>query len=65
MYMVLYLHIECTYQKRRASDLTINDCEPPSGCCELNSGPLEDLTMSLTAEPSLEPHFLSVPFKFQ
>lgn len=53
MYMVLYLHIECTCQKRRASDLIINDCEPPSVCCELNSGPLEALAMSLTAEHSL------------
>jgi hypothetical protein len=27
--------------------------EPPCGCCELNSGPLEEQSVLLTTEPSL------------
>jgi hypothetical protein len=29
-------------------------CEPPCGCWELNSGPLEEQSVLLTAEPSLQ-----------
>ena len=32
-------------------------CEPPHGCWKLNSGPLEEQSMYLAAEPSL--HFVS------
>ena len=32
--------------------------EPPCGCWELNSGPLEEQLMLLTIEPSLQPPFL-------
>jgi len=35
--------------------------EPPCGCWELNSGPLEEQSVLLTTEPSLQP--LSVFFK--
>ena len=38
-------------------DLIIDGCEPPCGCCELNSGPLEEQLELLTAEPSLQPFF--------
>ena len=31
------------------------DCEPPSGCLELNSGPLEDQLVLLTTEPAFQP----------
>jgi hypothetical protein len=34
-------------------------CEPPCGCQELNSGPLEEQLVLLTAEPSLQPQSLS------
>ena len=30
-------------------------CEPPCGCWELNSGPLEEQSVLLTAEPFLQP----------
>jgi hypothetical protein len=30
-------------------------CEPLCGCWELNSGPLQEQPVSLTAEPSLSP----------
>ena len=36
-------------------DLITDGCEPPCGCWELNSGPLEEQAMLLTSEPSLQP----------
>jgi hypothetical protein len=30
-------------------------CEPPCGCWDLNSGPLKEQSVLLTAEPSLQP----------
>jgi hypothetical protein len=33
-------------------------CEPPCGCWDLNSGPSEEQSVRLTAEPSLQPHKL-------
>jgi hypothetical protein len=38
--------------QKRASDPITEGCEPPCGCWELNSGPLEE---QLTTEPSLQP----------
>jgi hypothetical protein len=32
-------------------------CEPSCGCWDLNSGPSEEQSVLLTAEPSLLPHF--------
>ena len=43
---------------RRASDLITDGCEPPCGCWDLNSGPLEEQSVFLTTEPSLQPLFL-------
>jgi hypothetical protein len=31
-------------------------CEPPCGFWELNSGPLEEQSVLLNTEPSLQPH---------
>jgi hypothetical protein len=42
-------------QTKRASDPITDGCEPPCGCWELNSGPLEKWPVLLTAEPSLQP----------
>jgi hypothetical protein len=39
---------------RRAPDLITDGCEPPCGCWELNSGLLEEQSVLLTAEPSLQ-----------
>ena len=47
----LSLSSDVTHQKR-ALDPIRDGCEPPCGCWELNSVPLEEL---LTAEPSLQP----------
>jgi hypothetical protein len=39
---------------KRAPDLIMDGCEPPCGCSELNSGPLEKQPVLLTSEPSLQ-----------
>ena len=39
--------------QKRAPDFITDGCEPPCGCWELNSGPLEEQAVLLTAEPSL------------
>ena len=44
----------CACRPERAPDL-ITGCEPPYGCWELNSKPLEEQAMLLTTEPSLQP----------
>jgi hypothetical protein len=41
--------------QNRASDPITDGCEPPCGCRDLNSGPLEEQSVLLTAEPSLQP----------
>jgi hypothetical protein len=38
-------------------DPITDGCESPCGCWELNSGPLEEQSVLLTAEPSLQ-HFI-------
>jgi hypothetical protein len=43
-----------THQKR-ASDPITDGCEPPCGCWDLNSEPLEEQSVLLTTEPSLQP----------
>jgi hypothetical protein len=44
--------------QKRAPDLIIDGCEPPCGCWELNSGPLEKQPVLLIFEPSLQPFVL-------
>jgi len=41
--------------QKRASDPIKDGCEPPCGCWELNSRPLEEQSVLLTTEPSLQP----------
>ena len=64
MHLFIYLFIylvfidlhECIYAgQKRAPDLIIGGYEPPCGCWELNSGPLEEQPVLLTSEPSLQP----------
>jgi hypothetical protein len=45
-----------THQKRAPDPIT-DGCEPPCGCWELNSEPIEEQSVLLTAEPSLQPHW--------
>jgi hypothetical protein len=51
------VHCHClqTHQKR-VSDPITDGCEPPRGCWELNSGLLEEESVLLTTEPSLQLH---------
>jgi hypothetical protein len=44
--------------QKRASDPTTDGCEPLCGCWELSSGPLEEQSVLLTTEPSLQPLLL-------
>jgi hypothetical protein len=41
--------------QKRESDLIMDGCEPPCGCWDLNSGLLEEQSVLLTTEPSLQP----------
>jgi hypothetical protein len=70
----IYLFISCcehslclqTHQKT-ASDLIVATmvCEPPCGCWELNSGPLEEQLVLLTTKPSLQPLSLTLEGNFR
>jgi hypothetical protein len=52
--------------QKRAPDLIMDGCEPQCGCWDLNSGPLEEQSVLLTTEPSLQPSLiiLSNPVKW-
>ena len=52
VYMWVHCHCLQTHQKR-ASDPITDDCKMPYGCWGLNSGPLEEQSVLLTAESSL------------
>ena len=41
--------------QKRTSDPSRDGCEPPCGCWELSSEPLEEQPVLLTTEPSLHP----------
>jgi hypothetical protein len=49
----LCCHCLLTHQKRVSGSI-IDSCKPPCGCWELNSGPLEEQLVLLTAEPSVQ-----------
>jgi hypothetical protein len=49
------------YVYMRVSDLGAADnCELPSGCWDMNSGPLEEQSVPLTTEPSFQSLWLSL-----
>ena len=56
IFLCMWVHCPSlqTHEKR-ASDPITDGCEPPCGCHELNSGPLEEQSVLLNAEPSLQP----------
>jgi hypothetical protein len=57
-YLCIWVHRSCLQtQQKRASDPIMNDCEPPCGCWELNSEPLEEQSVLLTSEPCLQHTF--------
>jgi hypothetical protein len=52
----MWVHCHCLQTpQKRVSDSITDGCEPPCGCWELNSGPLEEWSVLLTTEPSLQP----------
>jgi hypothetical protein len=61
--LFIWVHCRCpqTHQKRASYPIT-DGCKPPCGCWELNSGPLEEQSVLLTAEPSdFTVHSLAIP----
>ncbi|KAM7336837.1 hypothetical protein ACRRTK_002956 [Alexandromys fortis] len=44
-----------THQKRAPDDIT-DGCDSLCGCWELNSQPVEEQSVLLTTEPSLQPY---------
>jgi hypothetical protein len=46
--------------QKNASDPITDGCEPPCDCWDLNSGPLEEQSVLLTTEPSLQPQDLFI-----
>jgi hypothetical protein len=55
IYLFIYFMCPLLQTHKRASDPITDGCEPPCGFWELNSGPLEEQSVLLTVEPSLQP----------
>ena len=53
----------CT--QKRAPDPITDSCEPPCACWKLNSRPLEEQSVLLNTEPSLQPQALFLNKTFQ
>ena len=51
---VYYVYSILSAGQKRTPGFITDGCEPPYGCWELNSGPLEEQAMLLTTEPSLQ-----------
>ena len=55
IYYIYSVSLACVPKsQKRASDPITDGCEPPCGCWELNLGPLEEQSVFLTTEPSLQ-----------
>jgi len=56
IYLCIRVYCSCLQaHQKRASDSLTDGCEPPCGCWELNSGPLEEQSVLLTTKSSLQP----------
>jgi hypothetical protein len=54
--IIIYLFYVYEHTSDTPEDgIRTDGCEPPCGCWELNSGPLEEQSVLLTAQPSLQP----------
>jgi hypothetical protein len=55
--LCIRVHHHCSLQthQKRVPDPITDGYDPPCGCWDLNSGPLEEQSVLLTAEPSLWP----------
>jgi hypothetical protein len=55
----VWVHCSCLQTPQKSALDPITDgCEPPCGCWELNPEPLEEQSVFLTSEPSLQPIIL-------
>jgi hypothetical protein len=54
MYVCKYTVAVFTHSRRERQISFTDGCEPPCGCWDLNSGPSEEQSVLLTAEPSLQ-----------
>jgi hypothetical protein len=64
--LCIWIHCHCLQtQQKRASDPITDGCEPPCGCWNLNSGPLEEQSVLLTTESSLQPQWVLFLTSFQ
>jgi hypothetical protein len=70
-FLKIYLFIICKYtvavfrRTRRGHQISVTGgCEPPCGCWDLNSGPLEEQSGALTLEPSHQPSFSILNYFF-
>jgi hypothetical protein len=58
VYLLLYVKytVSCLQMhQKKASDLITDGCEPSCGYWDVNSGPSEEQSVLLPAEPSLQP----------
>ena len=53
--IIYYLYSVLSACQKREPDQIIHGCEPPYGCWELKSGPLEEQPVLLTTEPPFQP----------
>jgi hypothetical protein len=56
--LFIFIYEYTDIHHKSALDPITDGCEPPCSCWELNSGPLEEQSVLLTAEPSLQPIFI-------
>ena len=54
MQLIYFMYVSTLLLSSDTADPITDGCEPPRGCWELNSGPLEEQLVLLTAEPSLQ-----------
>jgi hypothetical protein len=57
LFIVFWVHCNCLQRhQKRAPNPTSDGCEPPCGCWELNSGPLEEQSVLLTLSHLSSPY---------
>ena len=57
MQLIYFMYVSTLLLSSDTADPITDGCEPPRGCWELNSGPLEEQLVLLTAEPSIPPPY--------
>ena len=52
---IYFMYMSTLCSQKMALDPITDGCEPPCGCWEVNSGPLDEQSVLLSSEPSLQP----------